>query len=98
MVTMLAINGSMAAFASWKTATHAANVKSGPPKRARLRRPSARFQSDHARPAPLLPAWAWPKVVSCSRRALKKGSAPTSNGSRPQFAKSSKRGVNVLFL
>jgi hypothetical protein len=29
MVTMLAINGSMAALASWKTVTHAANVKSG---------------------------------------------------------------------
>jgi hypothetical protein len=29
MVTMLAIKGSIAAFASWKTVTHAANVKSG---------------------------------------------------------------------
>src|SRR5262249_50828679 len=29
MVTMLAISGSIAAFASWKTVTHAANVKSG---------------------------------------------------------------------
>jgi hypothetical protein len=29
MVMMLAISGSMAAFASWKTVTHPANVKSG---------------------------------------------------------------------